>query len=1074
MSELALKLIEENRNTKAPTLDLSNCGMTEIPAQLTELLWLEELFIAGDKYYDASKREFIQTKNKEKKNHCSRLPEKFENLQRLWKIVIAGDVYQKHSLSGITSLGHLHNLTYLTIDYTEISSLAALRSLKALRGLSLRNNQISNLEPLSDLKALQWLSLFNNQIISLDPLRNLQRLQELYLDLNQVSSLAPLKNLKTLRDLHFNNNQVSEIEPIRGLSRLQELYFSNNRVDNIEPLTGLHRLQRLSFDNNQVTKLEPLTHIASLLLFHCLGCPVADCPADVYARGDVQLLKAHYEGKKTEQASSAKEKSSERLPTGGDTKRDVKLIILGNSNAGKTNLVQYLGTQRYSGLRDSTHGLEVQRWVPDEVLYPELCDIAVSIWDFGGQEYYHDVYRLFLSDNAVYLLLWCGESDKNFRKKTRLRNEEPEVELEYFDINYWLDTIKHYSGDRANSLLLAVQNKVDDLDRANGQAAHFKKRIDQALHEKYGIHESYHISLKEGSKDKESRQAKTLQHFLYELQDGLKNSADKSPANRHWQLIRNEVLALKQEGKENAFAPYLKQDLWISLDDFKKGCNEIVTAPLSESEAAAIPVWLNQGGSVKYSPDVPFLRDKIFLRPDRLAERIYKVLDKEVLPRDGEFSEDDIMADASSLQFRPVFLELAQQLNLIFPHPDPQKKGKQFIAPQYLPDSHPIEDLFRIASRDAWQNGLWVKVPLFYYRKILHGLLLHYAADGNCRCRYYWKHGIMFLTHAASEEAVIRVLIKGLYPQEDEHQGILLLGVENKGPQARDLQREIFKKLLQILNEKGASKHPKDVTAGAGREPLEKHKDEESTFVQLTEELDVPLFVSYDGENYVAYNDIKNTKEPKVKADPSEQKRPQPKQSTDNPEKTAEAGTVPKTDVWLITQKFEAVLDNKPTRAKKVFLSYSHQNTAWLTRLRTHLAGLRRNSIIEIWDDKEILPGDQWDTAIKKQLEEADVYIMLLSADFIASEYIWREELQAALHHYNKRDAKIIAVLFEPLDLGGLPALIGENGRELKIGDLEILPKNSNQMLQAVSLWQNQEEALAKVAERIREAITKK
>lgn len=245
--------------------------------------------------------------------------------------------------------------------------------------------------------------------------------------------------------------------------------------------------------------------------------------------------------------------------------------------------------------------------------------------------------------------------------------------------------------------------------------------------------------------------------------------------------------------------------------------------------------------------------------------------------------------------------------------------------------------------------------------------------------------------------------------------------------------------------------------------------------MQLTEDLDVPLFVSYDGENYVAYNDIKNTKEPKVKADPAERKKPQPKQTTEGGEETAQESAVPKTDVWLITQKFEAILDDKPTRAKKVFLSYSHQNTAWLTRLRIHLAGLRRDKVIETWDDKEILPGDQWDNAIKKQLEEADVYIMLLSADFVASEYIWKEELQSAMHNYNQRNAIIIPVLFEPVDLSGLPSIsTSPDGKELKIGTFEILPKNKDERLQAVSLWQNGEEALAKVAERIREAIKDK
>ena len=48
----------------------------------------------------------------------------------------------------------------------------------------------------------------------------------------------------------------------------------------------------------------------------------------------------------------------------------------------------------------------------------------------------------------------------------------------------------------------------------------------------------------------------------------------------------------------------------------------------------------------------------------------------------------------------------------------------------------------------------------------------------------------------------------------------------------------------------------------------------------------------------------------------------------------------------------------------------------WLTRLRTHLAGLRRGNEIESWDDKELLPGDEWDEMIKKNIEEAQQAIL--------------------------------------------------------------------------------------------------
>lgn len=171
----------------------------------------------------------------------------------------------------------------------------------------------------------------------------------------------------------------------------------------------------------------------------------------------------------------------------------------------------------------------------------------------------------------------------------------------------------------------------------------------------------------------------------------------------------------------------------------------------------------------------------------------------------------------------------------------------------------------------------------------------------------------------------------------------------------------------------------------------------------------------------------------------------------------------------ILIRQFETLLDNPPKRAKRVFVSYSHSNTPWLGRLRNHLAGLRRSNDIETWDDQEILPGEQWDKSIKTKLAEADVFILLLSADFIASDYIWDVELKTAIEKYKEDgDKQVIPVLIEPLDLGGLPG-VDEDGTSIQ--SFEIVPKNTDGRLQAISLWPNQDEALAKTAERIRLAV---
>ncbi len=205
--------------------------------------------------------------------------------------------------------------------------------------------------------------------------------------------------------------------------------------------------------------------------------------------------------------------------------------------------------------------------------------------------------------------------------------------------------------------------------------------------------------------------------------------------------------------------------------------------------------------------------------------------------------------------------------------------------------------------------------------------------------------------------------------------------------------------------------------------------------------------VSANGRDFVSYLELlRNAGQPKVLA-------------MDN-------------STWLMTKNFEAILPEPPPHAKRVFLSYSHHDITWLGRLRTHLSGLRRANEIESWDDKEILPGDQWNEVIRGKLEEADVYILLLSANFIASDYIWNTELSTAIGQFAKRRATLIPVLIDPIDLESIPLITTQNEQGgWRINEFEITPKDDNGKLKAISLWPNYEEALARVTESIRRVI---
>lgn len=82
----------------------------------------------------------------------------------------------------------------------------------------------------------------------------------------------------------------------------------------------------------------------------------------------------------------------------------------------------------------------------------------------------------------------------------------------------------------------------------------------------------------------------------------------------------------------------------------------------------------------------------------------------------------------------------------------------------------------------------------------------------------------------------------------------------------------------------------------------------------------------------------------------------------------------------------------------RIFISYSHRNKDILARLQVHLNPIvawRKD--VEIWDDTKITVGSKWQPAIAQAIDKCDVAILIVSADFIASEFIARNELPPLL-----------------------------------------------------------------------------
>jgi len=140
----------------------------------------------------------------------------------------------------------------------------------------------------------------------------------------------------------------------------------------------------------------------------------------------------------------------------------------------------------------------------------------------------------------------------------------------------------------------------------------------------------------------------------------------------------------------------------------------------------------------------------------------------------------------------------------------------------------------------------------------------------------------------------------------------------------------------------------------------------------------------------------------------------------------------------------------------KVFYSYAPEDESHLKRLHTHLTMLRREGLISVWYNRQIDPGTDWAQTIDTHLEQAAIILLLVSPDFLASDYCYAIEMQRALQRHNADEACVIPIILRPSDWSHAPFTL-----------LQCLPRDGK----AITLWDNQDLAWADVTAGIRQAI---
>jgi hypothetical protein len=122
--------------------------------------------------------------------------------------------------------------------------------------------------------------------------------------------------------------------------------------------------------------------------------------------------------------------------------------------------------------------------------------------------------------------------------------------------------------------------------------------------------------------------------------------------------------------------------------------------------------------------------------------------------------------------------------------------------------------------------------------------------------------------------------------------------------------------------------------------------------------------------------------------------------------------------------KRKGVLKTSNTsQGAEIFISYSHADNNWLKRLRTHLKPLERDDGIKIFSDADIKAGTTWRKEIKQAIESAKVAILLISANFLASDFIATDELPPLLREAEERGTRILPLIVSASRFRRMPQL---------------------------------------------------
>ncbi|QQS27897.1 MAG: leucine-rich repeat domain-containing protein [Sphingobacteriales bacterium] len=737
----AQKRIETAKLEKAESLNLSNCGLTQIPQEVFLLSHLKELKLG---YWS----DYTQTN----RNRITHLPAEIQNLENLRLLDLSCNLIEELpeeilTLKNLVTLdlsrnalkflpehiGKLNRLQSLDLGFNQLTTLPASFSLlNQLVRLGLNNNQITVLpEVFTGFKKLQRLDLSNNQLYDLSAgIVWLETLQHLSVSSNHLRKLpSEIGNLVKLQRLHLNNNLLTNLpDEFVRLASLQRLYLGSNAIEYLpDEIHLLQKLQLLDLNNNCISFLPDSIHqlinleyvdlrdnvivelpdkldkLKSLQLLDIRNNHIRQLPESVAWLPNLQYLYLNDNPIETPPPEIAHRglpairhyftelnKALEK-----DYLYEIKLLLVGEGRVGKTTLSKALTNPSFA-LEDevSTEGIDIKEWIIPKEQLGLKKDFRVNIWDFGGQEIYHSTHQFFLTKRSVYILV------------TESRKED-----KHEDFYYWLNIIQILGG---KSPVILALNKCDQPIKELPIKEYQKTFKNIAAFSKISCHPDYISTIQE---------LKTTLKNILTNRELLPHLG--TPLPKVWIDIRAELEALKNENKD-----------FISYKEYITICRKHY---IDQEGAMYLSDFFHDLGIILHFQDDPDLKNMIFLNHDWVTSGVYKVFDNQrVKNKRGHFTNEDL----ENIWNEEIYAGQRKQLLALMKNPKFELcfelQTGQYLAPQLLPvdepehDWHPPSFLMYEYRYHFMPKGilprLIVKLHYFISKTVnwRYGVLIHY------------------------------------------------------------------------------------------------------------------------------------------------------------------------------------------------------------------------------------------------------------------------------------------------------------------------------------------------------------